>query len=69
MKKCEGDRHEKNHAVAEQRTGRWEKVYGDHISAGHRPWTVCCSECGMIGGGTRYCSNCGAKMEQDNETY
>lgn len=52
----------------EQRTGRWETVYGDHISAGHRPWAVCCSECGMIGGRTRYCSNCGAKMEQNDET-
>lgn len=49
-------------AQPERKTGRWEKVYGDHICAGHRPWTICCSECGMIGGGTRYCPNCGAYM-------
>lgn len=49
-------------AQPERKTGRWEKVYGEHIRIGHRPWTVCCSECGMIGGGTRYCPNCGADM-------
>lgn len=49
-------------AQPDRKTGRWEKVYGEHIRAGHRPWTVCCSECGMIGGGTRYCPNCGADM-------
>lgn len=54
-------------ALPERKTGRWEKVYGDHIRAGHRPWTVCCSECGMIGGGTRYCPNCGARMDNDAE--
>lgn len=54
-------------ALAERKTGRWEKVYGDHVYLGLRPWTVCCSECGMIGNGTRYCPNCGAKMEVANE--
>ena len=49
-------------AQPERKIGRWEKVYGEHIYAGLRPWTVCCSECGMIGGGTRYCPNCGADM-------
>ena len=53
---------EHDRVLTERKTGRWEKVYGDHIRIGHRPWTVCCSECGMIGGGTRYCPNCGADM-------
>ena len=53
--------------LTERKTGRWKKAYGDHIYAGLRPWAMCCSECGMIGGGTRYCPNCGADMrgEQD----
>lgn len=54
-------------AQPERKTGRWEKVYGEHIYAELRPWTVCCSECGMIGGGTRYCPNCGADMRGGND--
>lgn len=53
--------------VAEQKTGRWEKVLCDHVYLGLRPWTVCCSECGMIGGGTRYCPFCGADMKGEND--
>lgn len=54
-------------AQPERKTGRWEKVYGDHIRIGHRPWAVCCSECGMIGGETRYCPYCGADMKGGND--
>ena len=53
--------------LTERKTGRWKKVYGDHIYAGLRPWTVCCSACGMIGSGTRYCPNCGADMKGGND--
>lgn len=62
----EHDRALTESAQPERKTGRWEKVYGEHIYAGLRPWTVCCSECGMIGGGTRYCPNCGADMRGGN---
>ena len=44
------------------RHGRWVKVYGEHLSMGHRPWAVCCSECDKFGDYTNYCPNCGAKM-------
>lgn len=54
-------------AQPERKAGRWEKVLCDHIYAGLRPWTVCCSECGMIGGGTRYCPNCGADMRGETD--
>ena len=54
-------------AQPERKTGRWEKVYGEHIYAGLRPWTVCCTECGMIGGGTRYCPYCGTDMKGGND--
>ena len=53
--------------LTERKTGRWKKAYGDHIYAGLRPWAMCCSECGMIGGGTRYCPNCGADMKGGND--
>ena len=45
------------------RHGRWEKVYGDHLSMGHRPWVVCCSVCGRVGMESNYCPHCGAKMD------
>ncbi len=47
------------------RHGRWEKVYGDHISMGLRPWVVCCSECGKVGTESNYCPECGAKMDKE----
>ena len=47
------------------RHGRWVKVYGEHISMGHRPWAVCCSECDKYGDYTNYCPNCGAKMDKE----
>ena len=53
--------------LTERKTGRWKKAYGDHIYAGLRPWAMCCSECGMIGGGTRYCPNCGADMRGETD--
>lgn len=53
--------------VAPVRNGRWVKVYGDHLSMGHRLWTLACSECDRLGNGTPYCPNCGAKMEGGDE--
>ena len=46
---------------------KWVKVYGDHLSMGHRPWTLACSECDRLGDGTPFCPNCGAKMEGGTE--
>lgn len=52
-----------------KRQGHWVRFYGDHICMGLRPTWDCCSECGMVGTPTRYCSNCGARMKGiDNET-
>lgn len=48
------------------RRGRWLTEYGDHIHAGLRPMFICCSECGMVTTVKwNYCSNCGAKMEEN----
>ena len=58
---------EHDRVLTERKTGRWKKAYGDHIYAGLRPWAMCCSECGMIGGGTRYCPNCGADMRGEKD--
>lgn len=49
--------------VAPVRHGRWVKVYGEHLSMGHRPWAVCCSVCDKYGDYTNYCPNCGARMD------
>lgn len=45
------------------RNGHWVRFYGDHIHMGLRPKWDCCSECGMVGTPTRYCSNCGARID------
>ena len=46
-----------------KRQGYWVRFYGDHIQMGLRPKWDCCSECGMVGTPTRFCSNCGARMD------
>lgn len=46
-----------------KRQGYWVRFYGDHICMGLRPKWDCCSECGMVGTPTRFCSNCGARMD------
>ena len=46
-----------------KRQGHWVRFYGDHIHMGLRPKWDCCSECGMVRTPTRYCSNCGARMD------
>ena len=46
-----------------KRQGHWVRFHGDHICMGLRPGWDCCSECGMVGTPTRYCSNCGARMD------
>lgn len=45
------------------RQGHWVRFHGDHICMGLRPRWDCCSECGMVGTPTRFCSNCGARMD------
>ena len=42
---------------------KWVKVYGDHLSMGHRVWALACSKCDRLGDGTPFCPHCGAKME------
>ena len=45
---------------------KWIKVYGEHMSMGHRVWALACSECGRLGDWTPYCPNCGARMDGDD---
>ena len=48
-------------ALSERKNGRW--VYGRlETTSGCLYGVRRCSECGMIGGGTRYCPYCGADM-------
>ena len=45
--------------------GHWEEVYLDHRCAGIRPALLCCSECYQCATvKTKYCPNCGAKMDR-----
>lgn len=53
-------------AQPERKTGRW--VFDRLVTTSGGTYGVRrCSECGMIGGGTRYCPFCGADMKGGND--
>ena len=48
--------------VVERKKGNWESIYGYGVSFG-------CSVCGYLTCcASRFCPNCGAEMEKDDET-
>lgn len=58
------------HAEVEPvKRGKWKTAYLDHEAFGERPKVLYCSECNYCASyATRYCPNCGARMEKDDET-
>ena len=54
--------------VQEIKRGRWEKAYLGQQYAGCNPTMLYCSACQRVTAfETRYCPNCGAKMEEVEE--
>ena len=55
-------------AQPEQKRGKWEMAYLDHVSVGNRPKVLYCSKCNQcIAYPTNYCPNCGADMREVSE--
>lgn len=50
-------------ALSENKCGKWERTYLDHVAMGVRPSILYCSVCHKcILTPTNYCPNCGADM-------
>lgn len=47
-------------ALKEQKTGHW--IYKNNWYSNYE-----CSECGCLNGYSKYCPNCGARMEREKE--